>query len=875
MKLKFVFGFALATFSSILHAEVNLERMMQNIMLSFPYGDALGRCTENGFGYKEKFEESFGDKPISSLQDAFKTYNNGHNHTPEPGETYKFPDGSIGQIDGEPLFVFGGNRGHRHPFYRKSPVKLYSEESIKPGSLKNVPFHKVGTKKFQVDDFVKYTKQYRKKLKEVREMYGTPNGYESFDFTTNASLEPVGTKECKAELKKPDPNIVATFTDDTFMSLPVAEGLAEGLEHNDDHEGIMSRIARKFVDFYNHPEVRGGENLTSAYRRGVGKTCVNKCAELEKALKKPFWEKLSKSVKHLVFGSTNQWWKVGSPTKAGCGSVMRVAPVACALFNDQAKLEQVAIDQSNLTHGDPTATISSAAYATAIANIIRARKKSDTTPNMLEAITEATKVADKYGKKPGFNGGRNNGKLYKTQFNGKIHQLSTAQLYDHATAKANFTINAITSSKDSDNALSALWDNHWTNFGSGDIPSHEAGIKYFSGFTAADAIAGTFYQALVYTNPKVREKLGWSERKAAHMAIATASHTVGDSDSFGCMVGALMGAWSNKCPVKEKEIKLIENYDDLCKLGTRLAALNDEKLDGKSSTRVIDPNDDTEDIETFCVGTKSKPKIHHGLKSALKKPETSTPAKKHVEIHESQNQEFSPSPPSSKDNENKPPVIILPAAGPVASTSHQGPEQFSDLTVESGDCNLGTTTERLSRVKRLQEKNKQKSKNPPASTSESTQEEVKTDTATQPKEENTTSGSNVVHSDQPTIRLQNLDQQRSLPQELPPIAPKPEEKKTQSTFKKHSGKIIAGTALSALLCELIANLAYEKKINKDATLPTLLKKYFRSIGHNAKHGNIGQLLKHNAASTIVLPACIITLIASKAIGNKKVAVTTS
>ena len=141
-------------------------------------------------------------------------------------------------------------------------------------------------------------------LKGIRERYG-----------------PEGIQEL------PEP---ALFTDDTQMSLAVAEALINA--GHQDLGGIMAAISQEFVAWLHSPE----------NDRSPGGSCLYGARQLEVGV---------------------PWWKSGKPNSKGCGAAMRVAPIGFFYQHDLAKLRQVAAASALITHHHPAAQLGAVAAA--------------------------------------------------------------------------------------------------------------------------------------------------------------------------------------------------------------------------------------------------------------------------------------------------------------------------------------------------------------------------------------------------------------------------------------------------------------------------------------------------------------------------------
>ena len=128
-----------------------------------------------------------------------------------------------------------------------------------------------------------------------------------------------------------------TFTDDTQMSVAVAEALvAKGAEGG---EALMAELGRRFVDWYFSPQ----NNRAPGEATGVG------CRALRDGV---------------------PWREAGKRGSKGCGANMRVAPVGL-FYADLDRVERVARDQAAMTHRHPAAAAGAAAAALAVALALR------------------------------------------------------------------------------------------------------------------------------------------------------------------------------------------------------------------------------------------------------------------------------------------------------------------------------------------------------------------------------------------------------------------------------------------------------------------------------------------------------------------------
>lgn len=122
------------------------------------------------------------------------------------------------------------------------------------------------------------------------------------------------------------PKAPALFTDDTQMSIAMAEALIRSGEQ--DLEAIMAAVRDEFITWRNSPE----------NDRAPGNTSLAGVSHMERGM---------------------HWSESGVPESKGCGSAMRVAPVGYVYQNDADKLKQVARASGICTHGHRTAVAAS------------------------------------------------------------------------------------------------------------------------------------------------------------------------------------------------------------------------------------------------------------------------------------------------------------------------------------------------------------------------------------------------------------------------------------------------------------------------------------------------------------------------------------
>ena len=118
----------------------------------------------------------------------------------------------------------------------------------------------------------------------------------------------------------PDP---ALYTDDTQMTVAVAEALIEAGEREMDV--LMGAVARNFIGWKRDP---------TTPQRAPGATSIRGVNALERGA---------------------PWREAGVRDSKGCGSCMRVAAVGYIYQNEPGRLQSVARAQGVLTHRHPTA----------------------------------------------------------------------------------------------------------------------------------------------------------------------------------------------------------------------------------------------------------------------------------------------------------------------------------------------------------------------------------------------------------------------------------------------------------------------------------------------------------------------------------------
>jgi ADP-ribosylglycohydrolase len=136
-----------------------------------------------------------------------------------------------------------------------------------------------------------------------------------------ANFGPQGIQEL------PEP---ALFTDDTQMTLAVAEALIDAGDQ--DLEGLMAAVSRRFVQWLHNPE---------SYR-APGASCLYGASQLNYGV---------------------PWREAGKPGSKGCGAAMRVAPIGYLYQHDLPRLREVAAATALTTHRHPAAEVGAVAAA--------------------------------------------------------------------------------------------------------------------------------------------------------------------------------------------------------------------------------------------------------------------------------------------------------------------------------------------------------------------------------------------------------------------------------------------------------------------------------------------------------------------------------
>lgn len=132
-----------------------------------------------------------------------------------------------------------------------------------------------------------------------------------------------------------------TFTDDTQMSIAVAEALVEcGAHLRAERDALMSAMARRFIDWF----------FSDKNDRSPGETT-------------------GIAIRALRDGAS--WRDSGVAQSKGCGANMRVAPIGLVLADDLEACADVARDCARITHAHPAALEGAAAAALLVSLSLR------------------------------------------------------------------------------------------------------------------------------------------------------------------------------------------------------------------------------------------------------------------------------------------------------------------------------------------------------------------------------------------------------------------------------------------------------------------------------------------------------------------------
>lgn len=259
------------------------------------------------------------------------------------------------------------------------------------------------------------------------------------------------------------------FTDDTQMSMAVAEALIEA--GNRPLEELMPVVVEKFISWRHSPDnfrAPGVSTLLAIDRLEGGKS----------------------------------WRESGSRNSKGCGSVMRTAPLGYFYRGDPVKMKEAAHAIGAATHAHPTADAACLAASYAVGLAFSGVPAADWPARISNETKGISPEFDETGRR----------------------------------------------------LLEAL-----------ELPDEEQGMeligKRFQGWTADEVLACALYCVLRHPND-------------FRACLVRAVNNDGDSDSIGCVAGALQGARLGAAAIPKEWLEGIERREDLEKLADRLALKN-------------------------------------------------------------------------------------------------------------------------------------------------------------------------------------------------------------------------------------------------------------------------------------------------------------
>lgn len=143
-------------------------------------------------------------------------------------------------------------------------------------------------------------------------------------------IKPIDIYQRYGEQGITEPPTPALYSDDTQMTLAVANTLIQAGHQVTDT--LMQVMGQEFVRWMHSPE----------NNRAPGNTCMAGTRRFEQGI---------------------AWQESGLAGSKGCGSAMRVAPIGYFYQHDLAKLKEIALASSIITHRHPAAQAASVAAA--------------------------------------------------------------------------------------------------------------------------------------------------------------------------------------------------------------------------------------------------------------------------------------------------------------------------------------------------------------------------------------------------------------------------------------------------------------------------------------------------------------------------------
>ena len=161
----------------------------------------------------------------------------------------------------------------------------------------------------------------------------------------------------------PHQGLRGAITDDTQMTLFTAEGLIRA-HVNGKSQGIC------------HPSTMVHAALLRWYKTQGGKSRIE-TDNVGLLSDRRLWARRAPGLTCLSsLGDASKLGALARNNSKGCGTIMRVAPVALMMPRDQVRA--IAIDTSALTHGHPTGQLAAAAWAEILADVATGANLDDT-----------------------------------------------------------------------------------------------------------------------------------------------------------------------------------------------------------------------------------------------------------------------------------------------------------------------------------------------------------------------------------------------------------------------------------------------------------------------------------------------------------------
>jgi ADP-ribosylglycohydrolase len=275
----------------------------------------------------------------------------------------------------------------------------------------------------------------------------------------------------------------ALFTDDTQMTIAVAEGLIRA--GTTDVDRAAEEVAEEFVAWLRSPE----------NNRAPGGSCLRGCRALADGV---------------------SWREAGVVGGGGCGAAMRSAPYGWLHPGEPEKAAEIAAEHAQMTHRLAMAQASAAAVAAGV------------------SVALVTEVST----------GTGDSDVQDPWMPIAVAMVDAAMAYDHGTAR--MLLQAINAATQEVSPVTVL--DKWR------------------GWAGHEAVAASLYCLLYPTS-----------RFSYESAVLLAVNSPGDSDSLGCIAGAIHGALFGVDAVRPDWIARIEKTEYLGQLASRFAASLDKR----------------------------------------------------------------------------------------------------------------------------------------------------------------------------------------------------------------------------------------------------------------------------------------------------------